>query len=83
MTYSVIWTDHALASAHAHLDDDREGLLGVFDATDALATDPRPAAAFAWGMDRYRLRIGRYRVIYQVTDAEVTVEVLHLGHREQ
>ena len=31
--------------------------------------------------ERYRIRIGDYRVIYTIDDAEVTVLVVKLGHR--
>lgn len=79
MTYEVQWSDEALASAQHFLVDDRDGLLPVFAAVDLLAHDPRPADAFDWGGDRFRLRVGRYRVIYEVTHQTVTIEVIHLG----
>ncbi len=82
MQYLVVWADEALAAAATYLAEDRDGLLRVFDATDALARQPRPASAFSWGVDRYRLRIDRYRVIYEVADKTVTVEVIHLGRGE-
>ena len=79
MPYSVVWSDQAFAAAQAYLGEDREGLIAVFNATDELATAPRPSGAFAWGVDRYRMHVGRYRVIYEIIDETVTVEVLHLG----
>lgn len=79
MTYEVVWADEALAAAHRYLGDDRDGLRLVFDATDLLADEPRPAGAFAWGVDRFRIHVGRYRVIYEIVDTTVTVQVLHLG----
>jgi mRNA interferase RelE/StbE len=33
-------------------------------------------------VDDYRIRIGNYRVIYSVRDAEVTVWVIKIGHRK-
>ena len=48
----------------------------------ALADDPRPTGCQKLsGYDRYRLRQGRYRVIYEVRDAEVVVVVIRIGHR--
>jgi mRNA interferase RelE/StbE len=32
--------------------------------------------------DDYRIRVGNYRVIYSVSDAEVTVWVIKIGHRK-
>ncbi len=79
MTYEILWTDQALAAAQAYMDDDPEGLARAFDVVDLLAHDPRPEGAFRWGTDRYRLHIGRYRVIYEIAEKTVTVAVIHLG----
>jgi len=50
----------------------------MLDAVARLADRPRPAGSFPYGSpDRRRLRIGRYRVMYDIT-AE-TVSVWHLG----
>jgi mRNA interferase RelE/StbE len=79
MTYTIIWADEALGAAQVYLADDPEGLAKVFDALDLLAHEPRPEGAFAWGVDRFRIHIGLYRVIYEITDKTVTIEVIHLG----
>lgn len=48
----------------------------------ALADDPRPTGCQKLsGYDRYRLPQGRYRVVYEVRDAEVVVVVIRIGHR--
>jgi mRNA interferase RelE/StbE len=50
----------------------------MLDAVAQLADEGRPAGSFPYGSpDRRRLRIGRYRVMYDIT-AE-TVSVWHLG----
>ena len=50
----------------------------MLDAVARLADEPRPAGSFPYGSpDPRRLRIGRYRVMYDIT-AE-TVSVWHLG----
>ena len=33
------------------------------------------------GREGWRIRVGAYRVIYEVDDAARTVTVLHIGHR--
>ena len=54
--------------------EDINGRAGAY----GLADDLRPAGSFPYGSpDRRRLRIGRYRVMYDIT-AE-TVSVWHLG----
>jgi len=49
-----------------------------------LADDPRPPGCekLAGEGDRYRIRVGRYRVIYSVGDGELLVVVVRLGHRK-
>ena len=81
MTYEILWADEAFSAAQSFMGDDPVGLACVFDAVDTLAEDPRSAGAFAWARDRYRLRVGRYRVIYEVDERIVTVAVIHLGRR--
>ena len=34
------------------------------------------------GRDSYRIRVGNYRVIYEIFDNILTVEVIDLGHRK-
>jgi mRNA interferase RelE/StbE len=50
----------------------------------ALADDPRPPGCekLAGEDDRYRIRVGRYRVIYSVGDGELLVVVVRVGHRK-
>lgn len=50
---------------------------------EALSNDPRPAGVKKLtGYDkRYRIRIGDYRVIYDISDRKVTVYFLRVRHR--
>jgi mRNA interferase RelE/StbE len=50
----------------------------------SLADDPRPPGCekLAGEADRYRIRVGRYRVIYAVGDAQLVVFVVRIGHRK-
>lgn len=50
---------------------------------DALAKQPRPSNSKKL-TDRdnlYRLRVGDYRVIYQIEDRIVLITVIRIGHR--
>lgn len=48
----------------------------------ALASDPRPPGCEKLsGLERYRLRQGRYRILYEIQDAVLTVTVVKVGHR--
>ncbi len=47
-----------------------------------LADNPRPPGCEKLsGYDRYRLRQGRYRIVYEVRDNDVLVVVVKIGHR--
>jgi mRNA interferase RelE/StbE len=54
----------------------------VRDAVAALADDPRPAGCTKLtGREGWRIRVGNYRVIYEIDDARRQVAVVHVGHR--
>ena len=55
------------------------------DAIEVLSDDPRPPGCrkLAGTSDRYRIRVGDYRIIYRVDDGKVTVLVLVIGHRRE
>ena len=50
----------------------------------SLAEDPRPPGCekLVGEDDRYRLRVGRYRISYSVGDGELVVVVVRVGHRK-
>ncbi|MFP5347760.1 MAG: type II toxin-antitoxin system RelE family toxin [Actinomycetes bacterium] len=80
MTYEVVWADEALAAAQVFMADDPAGLAAVFDAVDNLASNPRPPQAFQWGATHFlRLRIGIYRVVYEIDESAIRIDVIHLG----
>ena len=50
----------------------------------ALAGEPRPAGCekLAGESNRYRVRVGRYRVVYSIADAELLVLVVRVADRK-
>jgi mRNA interferase RelE/StbE len=50
----------------------------------ALADDPRPPGSekLAGHEDRFRLRQGRYRIVYSIDDFRRSVVVVKVGHRK-
>ena len=56
--------------------------LRVRDTILTLAKEPKPVGHLKLtGREGYRIRVGEYRVIYEIDDASRTVTVLHIGHR--
>ncbi len=48
-----------------------------------LAADPRPPGCEKLsGRDRYRLRQGKYRIVYSMEDENLVVYVVKVGHRK-
>ena len=74
-----------LASAKRELDSlSLEVRRRVRRAIEVLSRDPRPPGSRklrGGGAGFRRLRVGPYRVIYQVDDETVTVVIIRVGHR--
>lgn len=50
----------------------------------ALGSDPRPPGAHKLStLERYRIRQGDWRVLYEVDDQVRTVTVVKIGHRRE
>lgn len=50
---------------------------------ELLAVEPRPrGCGKLTGQERYRLRQGRYRVVYSIQDNILTVWIIAVGHRK-
>jgi mRNA interferase RelE/StbE len=49
----------------------------------ALAEDPRPVGVKHLSGDLYRIRVGDFRVVYAVSDREITVLIVCVAHRRE
>lgn len=50
---------------------------------DALVKDPRPSGVvkLSGKDDLYRIRVGNYRIIYNIQDNQLLILVVKIGHR--
>jgi len=56
--------------------------LRIIDRIQSLTKDPRPHGSKKLsGEEKYRIRQGNYRILYQIHESIVTVVVVKIGHR--
>jgi mRNA interferase RelE/StbE len=57
----------------------------ILDAAEDLSDDPRPHSARKLTGEKtaWRIRVGDYRIIYDVFDTELTVTVVRAAHRRE
>ncbi len=61
----------------------KKELKKIINRIEGLAEEPRPQGCEKLtGQERYRLRQGRYRIVYSIQDNELTVWVVKVGHRK-
>jgi mRNA interferase RelE/StbE len=49
---------------------------------DSIAVNPRREGAVKLsGQEIYRIRQGLYRIIYEIRDSELVIQVINIGHR--
>ena len=79
--YKVLIKPSAVKEVDAIPAKDRERVVRKIR---ALTEDPRPRGNEKLsGDDKYRVRQGRYRIVYSVSDDDRTVLVVKVGHRRE
>ena len=84
MKYAFRWRERAVRQLRAI---PPPAALTIVQALTPLGDDPRRPDANVNKLtgyeDRYRLRIGDYRVIYDVIDEQLVILVVGVGHRRE
>lgn len=62
---------------------DKQVVRRVVKAIDALGADPRPSGTrpLVGYPNLWRIRVGDYRVVYTIKDAELVILALRVAHR--
>ncbi len=84
MKYAFRWRERAVRQLRVI---PQPAALTILRALAPLGDDPRRSDAdvkkLAGYDDRYRLRVGDYRVIYEVMDGQLVILVVGVGHRRE
>lgn len=60
----------------------KQDVQKILSRIEALADDPRPPGAEKLSaQERYRVRQGIYRIVYEIQDEQLVVVVVKVGHR--
>jgi mRNA interferase RelE/StbE len=82
--YAFRWRERAVRQLRAI---PKPAALTILRALTLLGDDPRRPDAnvkkLAGYEDRYRLRVGDYRVIYEIMDEQLVILIVGAGHRRE
>jgi mRNA interferase RelE/StbE len=59
--------------------------LRIVKRIQELSSDPRPSGCekLSGHDDKYRIRQGTYRIVYTISDSELVICVMKVGHRKE
>jgi len=78
-SYEIVFRKSVAKDLRAFPKDD---VTRILERIRSLADDPRPPGCEKLsGLERYRLRQGAYRIVYEIEDARLVVLVVRVGHR--
>lgn len=79
-SYSVEWKSSALRELKKL---PRDVVPRILSAVEDLASDPYPAGTrkLAGAEHSYRIRIGDYRILYNIWDSRLVIEIIRVGNR--
>jgi len=57
--------------------------IRIIEKINSLAQNPHPTGSKKLsGQEKYRMRQGNYRILYQIIDDELIINVVKVGHRQ-
>ena len=80
MSLTVVFRETALRALARVRSDDKEAFAQIRRAIAALADQPYPDGAVAWGgTGIFRLHAGNTRILYEVDDEASVVYIINIG----
>jgi mRNA interferase RelE/StbE len=78
-SYSILFTKSAAKELESVPTKDRQRIVSRIG---SLADAPRPMGVEKLsGDDKYRIRQGDYRILYEIVDAQLIITVVRIGNR--
>mgnify|MGYP001191304826 CR=1 FL=1 len=79
--YTVVLTSKAKRQLDKFPDDVVNAIIKTLE---SLETNPRPLGCKKLkGREGYRIRTGNYRIIYDIIDEVLIIEIIAIGHRKE
>ena len=61
----------------------KKELLKILEKIKSLSDDPHPTGSIKLtNLEKYRLRVGNYRILYKIEENILTVFIVKVGHRK-
>jgi mRNA interferase RelE/StbE len=80
MTYTLIWSGEVIRALNRLRREEPDTAKILTGALLGVASDPRPTGSNRLGStDLRRLRLGDHRILYEISEASVTVHVVSVG----
>lgn len=80
MTLTIVFRETALRALARVRSDDKEAFTQIRQILTALADEPHPDGAIAWGgTSIFRLHAGNARILYEVDDEASVDYIINMG----
>lgn len=79
--YKIVYTKAALKAIRQI---PKSYIKSIVEHISELEANPHPHGSILLegSKDKYRIRVGMYRIIYAVMDDELVIEIIKIGHRK-
>ncbi len=80
-SYKIEWK-HSAVKELKHLP--KQVIVRMLEAVERLASDPFPSGVrkLAGAEHSYRIRVGDYRIVYNLLSRALLIEIIRVGHRK-